>query len=65
MTEEKLKKVFLNEKFVKRLLEQKSPQDVQELLEEKDIFLSLDELLKMYSMKKNKSFDNDRMLMTR
>ena len=47
MTEEKIKKVFSNEKFVKRLLEQKSPQDVQELLEEKDIFLSLDELLKI------------------
>ena len=27
--------------------------------------ISLDELLKMYSQKKNKSFDNDRMLMTR
>ena len=47
MTEEKIKKVFSNEKFVKRLLEQKSPQAVQELLEEKDIFLSLDELEKI------------------
>jgi len=47
VTEEKIKKVFSNEKFVKRLLEQKSPQDVQKLLEEKDIFLSLDELLKI------------------
>lgn len=47
MTEEKLKKVFSNEKFVKRLLEQKSPQDVQELLEEKEIFLSLEELEKI------------------
>jgi len=27
--------------------------------------ISLDELLKMYSMKKNRNFDNDRMLMTR
>ena len=44
VTEEKIKKVFSNEKFVKRLLEQKSPQDVQELLEEKDIFLSLEEI---------------------
>jgi len=25
--------------------------------------ITLDELLKMYSVKKNKSFDNDRMLM--
>ena len=47
MTEEKLKKVFSNEKFVKRLLEQKSPQDVQELLEEKEIVLSLEELEKI------------------
>ena len=47
MTEEKIKKVFSNEKFVKRLLEQKSPQDVQELLEEKDIFLSLEEIEKI------------------
>ena len=47
VTEEKIKKVFSNEKFVKRLLEQKSPQDVQELLEEKDIFLSLEEIEKI------------------
>jgi len=47
VTEEKLKKVFSNEKFVKRLLEQKSPQDVQELLEEKEIVLSLEELEKI------------------
>ena len=47
MNEEKIKKVFSNEKFVKRLLEQKSQQDVQEILEEKDIFLSLDELEKI------------------
>ena len=47
MNEEKIKKVFSNEKFVKRLLEQKSPQDVQEILEEKDIFLSLEEIEKI------------------
>ena len=47
MTEEKLKKVFSNEKFVKKLLEQKSPQKVQELLEENDIELSLVEIEKV------------------
>lgn len=47
MTEETLKKVFSNEKFVKRLMEQQTPQAVQELLEEKDIALSLDEIDKV------------------
>lgn len=47
MTDETLKKVFSNEKFVKRLLEQETPQAVQELLEEKDIVLSLDEIDKI------------------
>ena len=41
MNEAKIKEVFSDEAFVKELLEKETPEEVQEILEKKDIELSI------------------------
>ena len=47
MNEERIKEVFSDEAFVKQLFEQESPEQVQELLLDKEIDLSVDEIKKL------------------
>ena len=47
MNEERIKEVFSDEAFVKELLSRKTPEEAQELLAEKDIDVSIEELVKL------------------
>ena len=47
MTEERIKEVFANEEFVKELFSKETPEEVQVLLAEKDIDLTVAEIVKL------------------
>lgn len=47
MNEERIKEIFSDEAFVKQLLEQEEPEQVQVLLAEKEIDLSIEEIVKV------------------
>ena len=47
MNEERIKEVFSDEAFVKELLSRETPEEAQELLAEKDIDVSIEELVKL------------------
>lgn len=47
MNEERIKEVFSDEAFVKELLSKETPEEVQAMLAEKDIDLTIDEIVKL------------------
>ena len=47
MNEERIKEVFSDEAFVKELFSKETPEEVQAMLEDKDIELSIDEIVKL------------------
>ena len=47
MNEERIKKVFSDEEFVKELFSKESPEEAQALLAEKDIDMSIEDLVKL------------------
>ena len=47
MNEERIKEVFSDEEFVKELFSKETPQEAQALLAEKEIDMSIDELVKL------------------
>ena len=47
MNEERIKEVFADEEFIKELFSKETPEEAQALLVEKDIELSIDELVKL------------------
>jgi len=47
MNEERIKEVFSDEEFVKELFSKETPEEAQALLAEKEIDLSIDELVKL------------------
>ena len=47
MNEERIKEVFSDEAFVKELFSKETPEEAQELLAEKDIDVSIEELVKL------------------
>ena len=50
MNEAKIKEVFSEEAFVKELLEKETPEEVQKMLEKKDIELSIEEIVNLREM---------------
>jgi hypothetical protein len=50
MNEAKIKEVFSDEAFVKELLEKETPEEVQEILEKKDIELRIEEIVNLREM---------------
>ena len=59
MNEERIKEVFSDEAFVKELLSKETPEEVQELLEDKDIEMSIGEIEKAKEMILKKLEDPD------
>ena len=47
MNEERIKEVFSDEEFVKELFSKETPEEAQALLAEKEIDMSIDELVKL------------------
>ena len=47
MNEERIKKIFADEEFVKELFSKETPEEAQALLAEKDIDVSIEELVKL------------------
>ena len=47
MNEERIKEVFADEEFVKELFSKETPEEAKALLEEKDIDISIEELVKL------------------
>ena len=47
MNEERIKEVFADEEFVKELFSKETPEEAQALLAEKDIDVSIEELVKL------------------
>ena len=47
MNEERMKEVFSDEEFVKELFSKETPEEAQALLAEKEIDMSIDELVKL------------------
>ena len=47
MNEERIKEVFSDEEFVKELFSKETPEEAQDLLAEKDIDISIEELVKL------------------
>ena len=47
MNEERIKEVFSDEEFVKELFNKETPEEAQALLAEKEIDMSIDELVKL------------------
>ncbi|MBR0544254.1 MAG: hypothetical protein IIW98_07385, partial [Bacteroidaceae bacterium] len=47
MNEERIKEVFSDEEFVKELFSKETPEEAKALLEEKDIDISIEELVKL------------------
>ena len=47
MNEERIKEVFSDEEFVKELFSKETPEEAQALLAEKEIGMSIDELVKL------------------
>ena len=54
MNEEKIKEVFSDEAFVKELFSKETPEEVQAMLEDKDIELSIDEIVKLKELLEKK-----------
>ena len=54
MIEERIKEVFSDEEFVKELFSKETPEEAQELLADKGIELSIDEICKVREMLINK-----------
>ena len=54
MNEEKIKKVFSDEEFVKSLMNLETPEAVQKALEEKDIDLSVEDIKKIAELVQKK-----------
>ena len=50
MNEERIKAIFSDESFVKQLLEQETAEQVQALLAEKEIDISVDEIIKVHEI---------------
>ena len=50
MNEERIKEVFSDEAFVKELVSKETPEEVQALLEDKDIEMSVAEIVKLREM---------------
>ena len=50
MNEERIKEVFSDEAFVKELLSKETPEEVQAMLEDKDIEVSIAEIVKLREM---------------
>ena len=50
MNEERIKEVFADEAFVKELLSKETPEEVQAMLEDKDIEVSIAEIVKLREM---------------
>ena len=50
MNEERIKEIFSNEEFVKQLLKQEDSEQVQALLIEKDIDLSIEDICKIQEL---------------
>ena len=49
MNEEKIKEVFADEEFVKKFFGKETPEEAQDLLAEKDIDVSIEELVAICS----------------
>ena len=47
MNEERIKEIFADEEFVKELFSKETPEEAQALLAEKEIDMSIDELVKL------------------
>ena len=54
MNEERIKEVFADEAFVKELFSKETPEEVQAMLEDKDIELSIDEIVKLKELLEKK-----------
>ena len=50
MNEERIKEIFSDEEFVKELFSKETPQEAQDLLAEKDIDLTVDEVVKIRNL---------------
>ena len=59
MNEERIKEVFSDEAFVEKILSTETPEEVQELLEDKDIEMSIGEIEKAKEMILKKLEDPD------
>ena len=59
MNEERIKEVFSDEEFMKEFLSKETPEEAQELLAEKDIDVSVDDLCKLMDMLAAKSENPD------
>ena len=50
MEKEKIKKLFSDDGFINQLLSKETPEEVQEILEKKDIELSIEEIVNLREM---------------
>ena len=50
MNEERIKEIFSDEEFVKELFSKETPQEAQDLLAEKDIDVTVDEVVKIRNL---------------
>ena len=57
MNEERIKEVFADEAFVKELLSKETPEEVQAMLEDKDIEVSIAEIVKLRELLEKKAED--------
>jgi lactobin A/cerein 7B family class IIb bacteriocin len=57
MNEERIKEVFSDEAFVKELLSKETPEEVQAMLEDKDIEVSIAEIVKLRELLEKKAED--------
>ena len=54
MSKDKIKALFSNDEFVKKLLSRETPEDVQGLLEEQGILISIEEIISFKEQVKEK-----------
>ena len=59
MNEERIKEVFADEAFVKELLSKETPEEVQAMLEDKDIDVSVAEIVKLRELLEKKAENPD------
>ena len=59
MNEERIKEVFSDEAFVKELLSKETPEEVQAMLEDKDIEVSIAEIVKLRELLEKKAKNPD------
>ena len=59
MNEERIKEVFADEAFVKELLSKETPEEVQAMLEDKDIEVSVAEIIKLRELLEKKAENPD------